>query len=113
MDSHHQQECNKQVFELFQQMQKSVEHDMVMFMSPACLCKPTVLKEGTPIHALVVRATFESETSLGIALVSMYSWCGSVEHARNVFDKLPRRDVFFWTAMICTCAQHGLSKEAI
>jgi hypothetical protein len=95
-------------------MQKSVEHGMVMFMSPACLCKPIVLKEAKPIRALVVKATFESETSLGNALVSMYSRCGgSVKHARNVFDKLPRRDVFFWTAMICACAQHGLSKEAI
>jgi hypothetical protein len=72
MDSQHQQECNKQVFELSQQMQKSVEHDMDMFISPACLCKPTVLKKGKPIQALVVRTTFESETSLGNALVSMY-----------------------------------------
>jgi hypothetical protein len=86
MYSHHQQQCNKQVFELFQQMQKSVEHDMVMFMSPACLCKPTVLKEGKLIHALVVRAAFESETSIGNALGSRYSRCGSVKHACNVFD---------------------------
>jgi hypothetical protein len=53
-------------------MQKSVVHDMVMFMSPTCLCKPTVLIEGKPIHALIVRAAFESETSLGNALVTMY-----------------------------------------
>jgi len=71
----------------------------IMFMSPACLCKPTVLKEGNnPCSCcqgrIWIRDFFRK-------CLSMYSRCGSVKHACNVFDKLPRRDVFFWTAMIC------------
>ncbi|CAM6030470.1 unnamed protein product [Sphagnum balticum] len=90
-----QQQCSEKVFKLFQQMLKEV------------------LKEGKEIHALVIRAGFEADTSCGNALVSMYSRCGSVEDARKVFDKLPRRDVISWTAMISACMQHGLGKEAI
>ncbi len=49
MDSHHQQQCNRQVFELFQQMQKSLENDMVMFMIPLCLCMPHSSTRGEAI----------------------------------------------------------------
>jgi pentatricopeptide repeat protein len=110
-----QQQCSEKVFELFQQMLKEgVKPDKVMFMSVLNACaSPAVLKEGKEIHALVIRAGFEADTSCGNALVSMYSRCGSVEDAQKVFDKLPRRDAISWTAMISACAQHGLGKEAI
>lgn len=66
-----QQCCSKQILEVFQQMQKEgVEPDEVMFMNILNACVGSaVLKEGKKICALVVRAGFESDTSLGNALV--------------------------------------------
>ncbi|RVX00078.1 Pentatricopeptide repeat-containing protein, chloroplastic [Vitis vinifera] len=47
------------------------------------------------------------------ALISMYSKCGSIKDAAQVFLKMERKDVFSWTAMITGCAHHGLAVEAL
>jgi pentatricopeptide repeat protein len=43
----------------------------------------------------------------------MYAKCGSVEYARQVFDKMLKRNVVSWTAMISGYAMHGCGKEAL
>eukprot|EP00249_Psilotum_nudum_P000902 c13078_g1_i1 orf=2-313(+) len=49
----------------------------------------TSLQEGKAIHASVVNSEYESDIVVETALVNMYGKCGSVEDARNVFDKIP------------------------
>ena len=43
----------------------------------------------------------------------MYGKCGCIENARQVFDRLPRRDVVSWNAMITIFALYGHGKEAV
>jgi pentatricopeptide repeat protein len=43
----------------------------------------------------------------------MYSKCGSIEGACQVFEKMVNRDVITWNAMIGGYAQHGYAREAL
>jgi len=45
------------------------------------------------------------------ALVDMYVKCGTIEDARQVFDKMPERNVVSWTAIIARYGRHGDNKE--
>lgn len=47
------------------------------------------------------------------ALIAMYSRCGCVDKAYELFKGMPDRDVVSWTAMILGLASHGHGKEAI
>jgi len=59
------------------------------------------------IHEEVVRAGFQSDVSVISALVGMYAKCGSIERARELFDKMRQRDVISCMAMITGYAQNG------
>jgi pentatricopeptide repeat protein len=50
---------------------------------------------------------------LGNSLVDMYSKCGDMGKAREVFDELPVRNVVSWNALITGYAQRELSDEAM
>ena len=50
---------------------------------------------------------------MGNALIYLYSNCATIEDTYKVFDKIPRRDVVSWTAMIMGHAIHGCGKEAL
>lgn len=70
-------------------------------------------EEGKQIHAHVFKAGLEREVFAGSALVDMYAKCQNMADARQVFDKMRRRDEVSWGAMICGYAQNGCSEEAL
>lgn len=78
----------------------------------ACASLAFLLK-GKEIHAEIIRCGFESDISVGNALVDTYAKCGCKEDARKVFDKMHRRDVVSWNAMIVGCAVNGYGNEAL
>lgn len=47
------------------------------------------------------------------ALVDMYSKCGFIVSARQVFDKMPQRDLVSWTCMISGYAHNGCNFEVL
>ena len=47
------------------------------------------------------------------ALVSLYTKCGGIEVACNMFDKMDHKDVVSWNAMIVGYGVHGFGKEAL
>lgn len=63
------------------------------------------LKKGREIHDDARRRGFDDDVFVGSALVSMYSKCGSIADARNVFDGLSRKNVVSWTAMLASYVQ--------
>jgi pentatricopeptide repeat domain-containing protein 1 len=71
------------------------------------------LEEGKKIHSQVVESGCESDVYVGSTLVHMYAKCGSIEDARNVFDRMPKRDVVTWNAMIRGYAKCGQGWEAL
>ncbi|XP_068660684.1 putative pentatricopeptide repeat-containing protein At3g01580 [Aristolochia californica] len=47
------------------------------------------------------------------ALIDMFCKCGSLNEARESFDRMSQRDLVSWTAMICGIVQHGNWIEAL
>nr|AKH05192.1 chlororespiratory reduction 4 [Pelargonium dichondrifolium] len=70
------------------------------------------LDEGRDIHGYIEVNRIYLGGKLGVALIDMYSKCGSIEHAMLVFGNIEEKDVDHWNAMICGLAIHGLGELA-
>ncbi|KAH9313012.1 hypothetical protein KI387_028047 [Taxus chinensis] len=71
------------------------------------------LADGKRVHLHLIKTGFEVDTSVGNKLVIMYGKCGSFEDARQVFDKMSKRDSVTWSAMIGVYSQNGLGDDAL
>eukprot|EP01018_Ginkgo_biloba_P009804 Gb_15644 [translate_table: standard] len=106
---------DEEALTLFYQMQQAgIQPDQFTFASvlPAC-ANLASLKHGKDIHEGIIRSGIEPDVFVGSALVDMYIKCGSVENARDIFDKMTERNVVTWTAMIAGYAQNGHLDEAL
>eukprot|EP01018_Ginkgo_biloba_P026026 Gb_12004 [translate_table: standard] len=79
---------------------------------PACT-NSVALEQGMEIHKEIIRSGLESDVFVQSALVDMYAKCGSIEKARDVFEKMNRRDLVSWTAIIAGYVQSGQCVEAL
>ncbi|ONK79849.1 uncharacterized protein A4U43_C01F10790 [Asparagus officinalis] len=68
---------------------------------------------GRAMHAYVESCSIEPDIFIGTALVDMYSKCGKMDQAKLVFDRMSRRDVLTWTAIITGFAMNGMGKIAL
>eukprot|EP01018_Ginkgo_biloba_P018849 Gb_21580 [translate_table: standard] len=100
---------------LFNKMQlQDIKPDLVTVVSilPAC-AHLAALQQGKRIHSFVLRHGFESDVVVATALIDMYAKCGSIEIARQLFDKISERNVVLWNAMIAGYGMHGHGKDAL
>ncbi|GAB4861874.1 hypothetical protein Ancab_037129 [Ancistrocladus abbreviatus] len=72
-----------------------------------------ILEQGKQLHAYVLMTGLEQTSMICSALVNMYSKCGSIEEARQIFDAVRNDSIVSWTAMINGYAEHGHCEEAI
>eukprot|EP01018_Ginkgo_biloba_P008625 Gb_28755 [translate_table: standard] len=104
-----------ETLKLFRHMQqRGVKPDSETLVSvlPAC-ANLAALHKGKEVHDEIIRSGVQSDLFVGNALVDMYAKCGSIEDARKMFDKMPRRDTVSWTVIIIGYAMHGCGKEAL
>eukprot|EP01018_Ginkgo_biloba_P021054 Gb_39558 [translate_table: standard] len=71
------------------------------------------LVEGRRIHAHMIKTGFKGDILINNHLANMYAKCASLAHARQVFDKIPERNVVSWTAVIAGYVQQGYGEEAL
>eukprot|EP01018_Ginkgo_biloba_P034181 Gb_33061 [translate_table: standard] len=92
----------------------NVKPDKLSIVSvlPAC-AHLAALQQGKWIHVYTLRRGFESDVVVGTALIDMYAKCGSIEVARRLFDRMPKRNVVSWSAMIAGYGMHGYGEEAL
>ncbi|KAL2487940.1 Pentatricopeptide repeat-containing protein [Forsythia ovata] len=79
---------------------------------PACGMIGSIGK-GKEIHGLIYRMGLYINVYVASALIDMYSKCGSVKEAWNVFYTTPSRNVASWNAMIGCYGKHGMVSSAI
>ncbi|KAM3258843.1 hypothetical protein ACQJBY_050555 [Aegilops geniculata] len=69
--------------------------------------------KGQQLHALSIKAGFESDKGISNSLVSMYSRCGYLDDACRAFDEMDDHNVISWTSVISGLAKHGHAERAL
>ncbi|KAG4908979.1 hypothetical protein JHK87_055095 [Glycine soja] len=69
--------------------------------------------QGKLIHSYASKTPASSNVFVNSALIYMYSKCGYVADAFQVFDNMPERNVVSWESMILAYARNGHAREAL
>eukprot|EP00253_Pinus_taeda_P001269 PITA_01269 len=103
--------CREKAMRVFREMQVGgMKPNAVTITSvlPACS-----LQQGKEIHGYILKHDFSSDILVENALLDMYSKCGRIESACQVFNKMSQRDMVSWNSMISCYAQSGRCNEAL
>ncbi|XP_037411931.1 pentatricopeptide repeat-containing protein At2g29760, chloroplastic-like [Triticum dicoccoides] len=105
----------REALEMFREMQLSkVRADEFTMVSIVTACAQLgALETGEWARIYMNRHGINMDTFVGNALIDMYSKCGSIERALDVFNEMHSRDKFTWTAVILGLAVNGHGEEAI
>eukprot|EP00249_Psilotum_nudum_P016752 c25971_g7_i1 orf=321-1475(+) len=105
----------KDALQLFRRMHvEGVVPNKVTFVSVLNACPgEAAIAEGRLIHSRIVHDGVESDVVVGTAIMNMYGKCGCLEESREIFDKMPNRNVVSWNAMISAYVQHDRGREAL
>ncbi|CAK8577714.1 unnamed protein product [Lathyrus sativus] len=100
---------------LFHKMNElGVRPDSATFVSVSSACSQIgSLELGCWVHDSIISNGIHVNVILGTSLINMFSRCGDVSRARNVFDSTSEGNVIAWTAMISGYGMHGYGVEAI
>eukprot|EP01018_Ginkgo_biloba_P039546 Gb_03570 [translate_table: standard] len=71
------------------------------------------LDQGKEIHNYIIVSGYRTDIFVDNALIDMYGKCGSIGFARQLFDKMSKRDVVTWSSMIAGYTQNGHGEEAL
>ncbi|CAA2988744.1 pentatricopeptide repeat-containing At3g49170, chloroplastic, partial [Olea europaea subsp. europaea] len=69
--------------------------------------------KGERIHAQLLKSGFESNQCVANALIYMYTRCGNIEAAFQVFEQMEDRNVISWTSIITGFSKHGFAKRSL
>ncbi|KAK7848264.1 pentatricopeptide repeat-containing protein [Quercus suber] len=107
----------REALDCFWRMQDSgVKTDEVTIVGVISACALLgVAKYANWVHDVAERYGFgpTENVVVGSALIDMYSKCGSVEEAYNIFEGMKERNVFSYSSMIVGFAMHGRVHEAM
>jgi pentatricopeptide repeat protein len=106
---------SEEALKLFLKMkQQGINPNRSTFASVLSACASiAALEQGKQIHDHILKTEYSSDVVVGNALVTMYSKCGRINVAYQVFGQMTEQDVVSWTAIITGFAQHGSGKKAL
>ncbi|KAI3409146.1 DYW_deaminase domain-containing protein [Psidium guajava] len=90
---------------------KPTEVTMISLLS-AC-AHLGALDKGEWMHDYIRRKRLKIDAVLGNALIDMYSKCGSIAAASDVFDGLPVKNIFCWNSIIAGMGTNGYGEKAV
>ncbi|KAL7596560.1 hypothetical protein Lser_V15G28184 [Lactuca serriola] len=64
-------------------------------------------------HAGLIRHSLNLDIVANTVLVDLYSKWGRIDDARNVFDKMPHKNIISWNTLIVGYGNHGRGIEAL
>ncbi|KAI3743254.1 hypothetical protein L1987_60960 [Smallanthus sonchifolius] len=109
-----EEEANK-AFSLFQKMRKDViTPDEVCFASLLSACANIQsLTKGKQLHSLLVKLNMETSLYAGSSLLDMYSKCGVISDAQEVYSSMPEKSVASTNALISGYVVQNSIKSAL
>jgi pentatricopeptide repeat protein len=108
--------CYNEVLEVFNKMldDSTEKPDGFTLVSVLSACASLgSLSQGEWVHVYIDKHGIEIEGFLATALVDMYSKCGKIDKALEVFRATSKRDVSTWNSIISDLSVHGLGKDAL
>lgn len=110
-----QSSCCSEALHLFLEMQLvGLRHDVVSFMGALSACgNLSAFKQGKEIHCLSIRKFLDTHIFVSNSLLDFYIKSGRIDTARKIFDRIPKRDVASWNAMILGYGVQGELEMAI
>ncbi|XP_024315683.1 putative pentatricopeptide repeat-containing protein At5g40405 [Brachypodium distachyon] len=100
---------------LFDEMQKAgaaVGEATLVSVLTAC-AQIGALERGMWVHSYMRSRGMRVSVTLGTALMDMYSKCGIVATAMEVFETMSERNVYTWTSALSCLAMNGMGKECL
>ncbi|GFS37098.1 tetratricopeptide repeat (TPR)-like superfamily protein [Actinidia rufa] len=95
-------------------LKKRKSMNYVTFASALAACSSSeFIAEGKIIHALVIMAGLHDNFIVGNALVTMYGKCRMLCEAKQVFQKMSKKDLVTWNALIGGYAENEEPGEAM
>ncbi|KAK9284820.1 hypothetical protein L1049_023997 [Liquidambar formosana] len=100
---------------LFREMMKTGLRgsDTTMVCAITACGRSARLREGRSIHGSLIKTFLKSSLILDTALIDMYSKCRRVDVACKVFDRIPKRNLVCWNAMILGHCIHGNPEDGL
>lgn len=95
-------------------MKKDMEPDSITLRAAILACAQVgSLDLARWMNDYVTRSDCRNHVFVKTTLIDMYAKCGSLELAREVFNRIHDKDVVVWSAMIVGYGLHGCGEEAI
>ncbi|XVE79418.1 hypothetical protein DITRI_Ditri14bG0056900 [Diplodiscus trichospermus] len=116
ISGYEQNEKPKEALSIYHELQQSkiAKPDEITLVSTLSACAQLgVMEVGRCIHAYIKEEGIKLNCHLTTSLIDMYSKCGDIKKALEVFYSVERRDVFVWSAMIAGLSMHGNGRAAI
>ncbi|KAL5984027.1 hypothetical protein ACLOJK_018129 [Asimina triloba] len=106
----------EEALECFREMQRAgIERDYVTVIAVITACADLgALGQGMWMHRYVLKEQdFRENLRVRNSLIDMYARCGSIEFARQVFGKMPKRNVVSWNSIVVGYAINGHAEDAL
>ncbi|KAK9162237.1 hypothetical protein Syun_003139 [Stephania yunnanensis] len=107
--------CHDEAFALFARLQsEGVRKDAatILLAILACIESAHDFKKGKSLHAYVIKSGMKLDSSIGNALLSMYSHLNCVESSCKTFNEIRNLDVVSLNTLILAMARNKLTDQA-
>ncbi|KAJ4977250.1 hypothetical protein NE237_002356 [Protea cynaroides] len=91
----------------------TVPNDATLVTVLSACSRLGALDLGKWLHVYAESNGFKGNVYVGNGLIDMYSKCGSIENAIDVFNSMELKDLITWNSMICGLAMHGRGIDAL
>ncbi|KAL6964870.1 hypothetical protein U1Q18_035923 [Sarracenia purpurea var. burkii] len=110
----HSENCNLGFRMISRMRLEGMLPDLATILAILPMCSILATKrQGKEIHGCVFKLGFESDISVGNALIEMYSKCGSLKNSLLVFEHMKTKDVVTWTTLIFGYGMYGEGRKAL
>lgn len=90
-------------------LDKPVESNSYASILESCKCP----NFGRQIHAHTIKSGFRGHEFIETKLLQMYGRCGCFECANLLFETMPYRNLYSWTAILSVHVDNGLFEKAL